>query len=58
MGLPLADVVQKGSAVEFQLPLVNGGYKGTLNKEATQMAGDWSQGGASLPLILKKSPAK
>lgn len=58
MGLPLADVVQKGSAEEFQLPLVNGGYKGTLNKEATQMAGDWSQGGASLPLILKKSPAK
>jgi hypothetical protein len=58
MGLPLTDVVQKGSAVEFQLRLVNGGYKGTLNKEATQMAGEWSQGGGSLPLTLKKSAAK
>lgn len=58
MDLPLTDVVQKGPAVEFQLPLVNGGYKGTLNKEGTQLAGEWSQGGNSLPLTLKKSPSK
>ena len=58
MGLPLTDVVQTGSAVEFQLRLVNGGFKGTLNKEATQMAGEWSQGGGSVPLTLKKSAAK
>jgi hypothetical protein len=56
--LPLSDVVQKGSAVEFQLRLVNGGFKGALNKEATQIAGEWSQGGNSLPLVLKKSTAK
>lgn len=56
--LPLTDIVQKGSAVEFQLRLVNGAYKGALNKEATQMVGEWSQGGASLPLILKKSTSK
>jgi hypothetical protein len=55
MGLPLTDVVQKGSAIEFQLRLVNGGYKGTLNKETTQLAGEWNQGGNSLPLTLKKS---
>ena len=56
--LPLTDVVQTGSAVEFQLRLVNGGYKGTLNKEATQLSGEWTQGGSSLPLALKKSPSK
>ena len=56
--LPLTDVVQNGSAVEFQLKLVNGGFKGTLNKEATQLAGEWTQGGSSLPLTLKKSPSK
>ncbi|MCX6629403.1 MAG: hypothetical protein NTW28_17435 [Candidatus Solibacter sp.] len=58
MDLPLTDIVQKESAVEFQLRLVGGAYKGTLNKEATQMAGEWSQGGAALPLTLKKSPSK
>jgi hypothetical protein len=58
MDLPLTDVVQKGSAVAFQLRLVNGGYTGTLNKESTQLAGEWSQGGNSLPLTLKKSPSK
>ncbi len=58
MDLPLTDIVQKGSAVEFQLRLVNGAYKGTLNKDATQLEGEWSQGGASLPLILKKAPSK
>jgi hypothetical protein len=58
MDLPLTDVVQKGPAVEFQLRLVNGAYKGTLNKEGTQLEGEWSQGGTSLPLTLKKSPPK
>ncbi len=58
MDLPLTDVVQKGPAVEFQLRLVNGGFKGTLNKEATQLAGEWTQGGNSLPLTLKKAAAK
>ncbi len=58
MGLPLNDVVQKESAVEFQLKMAGGSFKGTLNKEATQLAGDWTQGGGSLPLTLKKAAAK
>jgi hypothetical protein len=56
--LPLTDVVQKESAVEFQLRLANGAYKGTLNKEATQITGDWTQGGGTMPLVLKKSTPK
>ena len=55
--LPLNDVAQKGTAVEFQLRMVGGAFKGALNKEATEMAGDWSQGGGSLPLTLKKKKA-
>jgi hypothetical protein len=53
MGLPLSEVVEKGSAVEFQLRIAGGGFKGTL-KEG-QLVGDWSQGGGSLPLTLKKA---
>ena len=56
--LPLTDVVQQGSALEFQLRLAGGGFKGALNKEATQIVGEWSQGGGSTPLVLKKSQPK
>ncbi len=58
MGLPLADVTQKDSSVEFFLRIAGGSFKGTLNKEGTQMVGEWSQGGGSLPLTLKKAAAK
>jgi hypothetical protein len=58
MGLPLNDVTQKDFTVEFFLRIAGGSYKGTLNKEGTQMVGDWTQGGGSLPLTLKKAAAK
>jgi hypothetical protein len=48
-------VIQKESAVEFQLRIAGGGFKGTMNKEGTQLVGDWTQGGGSLPLTLKKA---
>jgi hypothetical protein len=57
-GLELTAIVQKDTSFEFQLPMVGGSYKGSLNKEATEIAGDWMQGGGSLPLTLKKSAAK
>ena len=58
MGLLLSDVVQKGSSIEFQLRMAKGAYKGELNKEATQITGQWTQGGAPAPLNLKKAPVK
>jgi hypothetical protein len=56
--LPLSDVLEKDSAVEFQLKMAGGAFKGTLNKEGTELKGAWSQGGAELPLTLKKAVAK
>ncbi len=58
IGLTLSDVVQKGSSVEFQLRMAKGAYKGELNDEATQITGQWTQGGAPAPLNLKKATAK
>jgi uncharacterized protein YciI len=58
-GLAVSDVVQNGSSVAFQLPMAKGAYKGELNKEGTQIAGQWSQGGgAPTPLNLKKAGAQ
>jgi hypothetical protein len=58
VGLALSDVVQKDLAVEFQLRVVDGKFKGTLNAAGTQLSGDWSQSGATMPLTMKKAPQK
>jgi hypothetical protein len=51
-GLVLKDVAQKGAVVEFTIQVVGGSYKGTLNKEGTQMAGEWTERPGSPPLTL------
>jgi hypothetical protein len=51
-GLPLKAVAQKGAVVEFQVLAVGGTYKGTLNKEGTEIAGEWTQRQAAAPLTL------
>jgi uncharacterized protein YciI len=56
--LPLTEVAQKDSRVEFQLRQVNGSYRGVLNKEGNQLVGEWTQSGNSAPLTLKKAVAK
>jgi hypothetical protein len=51
-GLPLREVAQKGTVVEFAVQAVGGSYKGTLNKEGTEIAGEWTQGQGAAPLTL------
>jgi hypothetical protein len=55
-GFPLKEVVQKGVVLEFAVQAVGGSYRGTLNKEGTEIAGQWTQrsGAAPLTLNLKK----
>jgi hypothetical protein len=38
--------------VEFAVQAVGGRYKGTLNKEGTEMAGEWTQRQGTAPLTL------
>ena len=51
-GVPLKGVAQKGAVVEFEVLAVGGRYKGTLNKEGTEIAGEWTQRQAAAPLTL------
>jgi hypothetical protein len=51
-GFPLKEVAQKGAVVEFEVLAVGGRYKGTLNKEGTEIAGEWTQRLAAAPLTL------
>jgi hypothetical protein len=51
-GIPLKGITQKGAVVEFEVLAVGGSYKGTLNKEGTEIAGEWTQRQAAAPLTL------
>ena len=54
LGLLMSDIVQKDSSLEMKLKLVGGSYKGAISADGTELIGEWSQNGATLPLKLKK----
>ncbi len=56
--MPVVAVLQKESSLEFKVRMVSGGFKGTLNKQGTEIAGTWTQGPKDLPLTFKKTDAK
>ena len=53
-GLPLSEVSVAGTAVKFAIPQAPGDprYSGTLSADGKTIAGDFSQGGATLALTL------
>jgi len=56
--LRLAGIVIDGPSLRFSLPMVGGAYEGKLNKETGELAGQWSQGGNTLPLAFKRAVEK
>jgi len=54
-GIPVATVTRQGASVKLELKQINGGFDGKLNQDLTVMDGNWSQGGASYPLLLKRA---
>lgn len=54
--LPLNDVKQMGQKVEFGMRIAHGSFQGTLNKEGTELVGQFTHDGNSVPMtLLKKS---
>jgi hypothetical protein len=53
--IPITAVIQKGTTVDLQLPKIGGSYLGELNKDATQITGEWTQGMGKFPLVLKRA---
>ena len=53
-GVPLAEVSVKGNAVSFAIKGAPGDprFSGTLSQDGKTLSGDFSQGGASIPLSL------
>jgi len=53
--IPVSSVTQAGESIKVELKSLGGVYEGTFNKDGSEISGDWKQGGASLPLVLKKT---
>jgi hypothetical protein len=56
--LPLNNVKQTGRNVEFGMRIAHGAFQGTLNKEGTELAGQFSHEENSMPLTLRKKSAQ
>jgi hypothetical protein len=53
-GLPVTSVIHTGFAIKMELKQIGGGFEGKLDKDLSTMEGIWTQGGGSLPLVLKR----
>jgi hypothetical protein len=56
IGIPVSSVDLRGTQLTLGIPAVNGTYTGTVNKDATEIDGTWSQG-QPLALNFKRAPA-
>jgi pimeloyl-ACP methyl ester carboxylesterase len=52
-GLPVKQTTYEDGKVVFDLPLIKAKFEGKMNKDGTEIAGEWNQGKA-LPLTLKR----
>ncbi len=58
MGIPVTAIQRDGNKLKFELKQFAGTFEGTIDKELKTINGEWSQGGGSLPLILKRASTK
>jgi pimeloyl-ACP methyl ester carboxylesterase len=53
--LPISSLTLDGAKVVAISKAIKSEFQGTLNAGRTEIAGEWKQGGASMPLTLKKT---
>jgi hypothetical protein len=53
--MPITSITATETDVRFDLKYLGAYFEGKLNKELSEMTGDWYQGGASIPLVLKRA---
>jgi hypothetical protein len=55
-GIPITAITYKEPTLHFESNSIQGVYDGTMNKDNSEITGTWKQGGATLSLILKRTP--
>ena len=53
-GIAITAITYKEPDLHFEVGSIEGSYDGKMNKENSEIAGNWKQGGATLPLTLKR----
>ncbi len=53
-GVPVTVISYKEPALHFESEPIKGSYDGKMNQENTEIAGEWKQGGGTLPLLFKR----
>lgn len=54
--IPISSLTETEGNVRFETPSVHGSFVGKLNTNGSEIAGDWTQGGRSTPLVFKRLP--
>lgn len=53
-GIAISSITYKEPALHFEIEKFGAGYDGTVNKDNSEITGNWKQGPASLPLTFKR----
>ena len=54
-GIPISTITFNQPTLHFEIQKFGAGYDGTLSKDSSEIAGNWKQGGAYLPLTLQRA---
>ena len=54
-GIPATSVKRDGASLKIEMKAIGGLFDGTINKDLTAIEGTWTQGGATMPLALKRA---
>jgi hypothetical protein len=54
-GIAISSITFKRPAVHFEIEKFGAGYDGAMNKDNSEITGNWKQGGTSLPLTFKRA---
>jgi len=55
--IPIPRVVLNGNTLQLVMPMLRAQFTGTLNEKGDTITGQWTQGGATLPLVLTRAAA-
>ena len=55
-GIEAGSLKESGSSFQFDIPSVNATFEGTVAANRESIDGNWSQGGAHLPMVFRRQP--
>ena len=53
IGTPATGVKREGDSLTIEMKQIDGEFQGTVNKDRTEIDGNWSRRGMLTPLVLK-----